>query len=452
MIKLAKFGGSSLSHEAQFRKVKKIIESDAARTVVVVSALGKRVPSDNKITDLLYILHAHMQHDVEYETIWQTIYQRFVEVRDALQLNVPIEKELDKIIQMVAAKKVSVDYLVSRGEYLTALLMSDYLGYRFVDAKDIIAFHYNGKFDTERIALQANAAYKKYGKIVVPGFYGAYPSGDIKLMSRGGSDITGSILARALRVDVYENWTDVSGILMGDPRIIDNPETITEITYRELRELSYMGANVLHEAAIRPIQEVKIPLNIRNTNAPADPGTTISSDEKCTTYDITGIAGKKNFISLILYKSQMSDEVGFLSRTMQIFERHEISIEHVPTGIDNVGIVISKSSVENNLYELLDELKSELELDEVEVVDDLALIAIVGGNMRGNIQLTGKIFMTLSQIGVNASIISKSAQELNLIVGVKNTEYEKAVRSLYEELVRKWVFNNTAWISIKFQS
>ena len=435
MIKLAKFGGSSLSQEAQFRKVKNIVTGDDTRTVVVVSALGKRVSSDNKITDLLYILHAHMQHDVEYDSLWQTIVDRFVGVRDSLHLSVPIEDELAKILHEVNEKRVTLDYLVSRGEYLTALLVSDYLNYTFVDAKDLITFQYNGKFDVEQIALKARSAYKKYGTIIVPGFYGAYPNGEIKLMSRGGSDITGSLLARALNADIYENWTDVSGILMADPRIVDNPEPITRITYRELRELSYMGANVLHEAAISPIQDVNIPLNIRNTNAPDDEGTLISSRDFPSAFPITGIAGKKDFTSLILYKSQMSDEVGFLSRTMQIFERHNISIEHVPTGIDNVGIVVESCALDKIMYNLLEELKNELHLDDVEVVNELALIAIVGWNMRGNVSLTGRVFMTLSELGINVSIISKSAQEINLIIGVKNADYDTAIKALYEELV-----------------
>lgn len=436
MIKLAKFGGSSLSEDEQFRKVKNIVAGDEARTVVVVSALGKRLKTDNKITDLLYIIHAHMEHDVEYDELWQLIWDRFVGVRNSLELKVPIEDELAKILAEVQSKKVSLDYLVSRGEYLTALLVSEYLGYTFVDAKELVAFRYNGKFDVEKIATKARAAYKKYGKIVVPGFYGAYPSGEIKLMSRGGSDITGSLLARALTVDVYENWTDVSGILMADPRIVKNPEQIKRITYRELRELSYMGANVLHEAAIRPIQDANIPLNIRNTNAPLDDGTFIASEDYASVFPITGIAGKKDYTSLVLYKAQMSDEVGFLSHTMKIFERHNLSIEHVPTGIDNVGVIVETSAIEKIQYAIMEELKNELDLDEIELVNDLSLIAIVGWNMRGNISLTGRVFMTLSKHDINVSVISKSPQEINLIIGVKNDDYARAIKVLYEELVQ----------------
>lgn len=436
MIKLAKFGGSSLSEDEQFRKVKNIVAGDEARTVVVVSALGKRLKTDNKITDLLYIIHAHMEHDVEYDELWQLIWDRFVGVRNSLELKVPIEDELAKILAEVQSKKVSLDYLVSRGEYLTALLVSEYLGYTFVDAKELVAFRYNGKFDVEKIATKARAAYKKYGKIVVPGFYGAYPSGEIKLMSRGGSDITGSLLARALTVDVYENWTDVSGILMADPRIVKNPEQIKRITYRELRELSYMGANVLHEAAIRPIQDANIPLNIRNTNAPLDDGTFIASEDYASVFPITGIAGKKDYTSLVLYKAQMSNEVGFLSHTMKIFERHNLSIEHVPTGIDNVGVIVETSAIEKIQYAIMEELKNELDLDEIELVNDLSLIAIVGWNMRGNISLTGRVFMTLSKHDINVSVISKSPQEINLIIGVKNDDYARAIKVLYEELVQ----------------
>ncbi len=436
-MKVVKFGGSSLSNAQQFQKVKDIIEDDEKRQVVVVSALGKRQKSDDKITDLLYILYAHMRHGVNYDEIWQTFATRYIEVRDLLRLTYPIEEDLNNLKCEIDAKRVSEDYLVSRGEYLTGKLVANFLNFTFVDAKEVIFFQYNGKFDEEKIARKIHEVYEKDQKIVVPGFYGSYPSGEIKLMSRGGSDITGSLLAAGLQAEVYENWTDVSGILMTDPTIVENPATIEGITYQELRELSYMGASVLHEAAILPLQEKNIPLNIRNTNDKEAAGTLMGQQCSEKKYPITGIAGKKDFLSLLLFKEKMSDEVGFLSRTMKIFEEFHVSIEHVPTGIDHLGVVISKDSIGSRLDELMGVLQEKLELDNLEVVKDLALIAVVGEQMKGNVSLLGEIFAALSRTKIEIPLISQSSQQMSLIMGVGNSDYEKALQSIYQEVVGK---------------
>jgi len=317
MLVVTKFGGSSLSCATQFAKVKNIVMSDAKRKIVVVSALGKRDSKDTKITDLLYILHAHLKYSVPYDDIWNMIVTRFVGVQEELGIKYNIIDDLNSLKNELN-KSISEDYLVSRGEYLTAKLMSSYLGYAFVDAKDIISFSYNGKLDEALTEKKVKLAFSEHGTIVVPGFYGAYPNGSVKLLSRGGSDITGSILSKCLSVSLYENWTDVSGILAADPRIIDKPRAIKEITYEELRELSYMGANVLHEETIFPVQSLNIPINLKNTNDPEHPGTFIKNVCEDQTYDVTGLAGKKEFVSFTISKSHMSNEIGFLRKSLSL--------------------------------------------------------------------------------------------------------------------------------------
>lgn len=436
-MKVVKFGGSSLASSQQFKKVKDIVTRDPQRKIVVVSAIGKRTKEDDKITDLLYILYAHRKHQVDYTSLWENFARRFCEVRDVLNLTYPIEEDLAFLKEELDRGQISEDYLVSRGEYLTARLVADYLNYPFVDAKDVICFGYDGKFLENDIQEKVTTLLQKQEKMVVPGFYGSYPNGDLKIMSRGGSDITGSLLAAAASASVYENWTDVSGILMTDPRIVENPQTIATLSYLELRELSYMGASVLHEAAILPLQKAHIPLNILNTNAPKDAGTLMVESYENTGHAITGIAGKKDFISLLLYKDKMSEEVGFLSKAMKIFEDFHLSIEHVPTGIDHIGIVVAKENVAPHLYELLDSLKTKLNLTKIDVLEDLALIAVVGQEMKQDLGIAGKIFTSLAAENISIPLISQSPQQLSLIMGVKNQDYEKAVAKIYQEVVAK---------------
>ncbi|MDE7213511.1 MAG: aspartate kinase, partial [Anaeroplasmataceae bacterium] len=416
MLVVTKFGGSSLSCATQFAKVKKIVESDAKRKIVVVSALGKRDSSDTKITDLLYILHAHLKYGVPYEDIWQMIESRFIEIKKELGLHHAIEEDL-ALLKMELNRTISEDYLVSRGEYLTAKLMSSYLGYQFVDAKDLICFNYDGKIDYSLTEKKVRLAFSEYGILVVPGFYGAYPNGSIKLLTRGGSDVTGSILAKCLNVSLYENWTDVPGILAADPRIIDHPKAIKEITYEELRELSYMGANVLHEETVFPVQSLSIPINLKNTNDPENPGTLIKNVCEDTSEIVTGLAGKKEFVSFNITKDHMSNEVGFLRKALTIFEKYHVSVDHIPSGIDTFSVIVSEANIEKCQYEIITELKNELGA-EVTLESDIALIAVVGRNMAKKSGICGSIFQTLGEENINVKLLAQGPSELNIIIGV----------------------------------
>jgi len=433
MFVVTKFGGSSLASAKQFKKVKDIVLADPKRKIVVVSALGKRDSKDSKITDLLYILHAHLKYSVPYEDVWKIIYDRYVEVRDDLKIDYKIEDELN-LIKSQLDKNIPQDYLVSRGEFLAGKLMSSYLGYEFLDAKDAIEFNYDGTVNFDATEQKTKAKIAELKKVVVPGFYGAYANGVIKLFSRGGSDITGSIMAKSVNASIYENWTDVSGIMVTDPRIVKNPKTIKEITYNELRELSYMGANVLHEDSIFPVQELNIPIKILNTNEPNCEGTIISHECKDNSQAITGIAGKKNFVAITITKMHMSNEVGFLRKTLSIFERYNISVEHMPTGIDTTSIVVARDQVEKCLYELVVDIKQELNA-EVTVWEDVALIAVVGRNMANKRGLCGKLLTVLGENGVNMKMIDQGPDELNIILGINNCDYEKAIKVIYDNIM-----------------
>jgi len=435
MLFVAKFGGSSLSSETQFQKVKKIIAENPARRAIVVSALGKRAHEDNKLTDLLYLLYAHIKHGVAFTALWETIEQRFLTVKQELNLTYELAQDLEKIKSELSHSSLTVDYLVSRGEYLTAKLMSEYLGYSFVDAKDIIMFSADGKVDLNASRQKLTQLIDQDFKVVIPGFYGAYPNGKIKLLDRGGSDITGSIIANCLQADKYENWTDVPGILMADPRIIPSPAPIPFITYEELSELSYMGANVLHEESIYPIRQFNIPIHIKSTNEPDANGTLICDQMTAPKEMITGIAGKRDFVSITIYKNHMSSELGFLSRVMDIFKQFNINIEHVPTGIDNVGVIVSAESVENCLYDLTETLKVQLKADEVTVKEQIALITVVGKNIISSVGLSGTIFQALGQEQIPVLLIAQSPRGLNVVIGVQNDDYIPAIQVLYKELV-----------------
>lgn len=433
MLVVTKFGGSSLSCATQFAKVKKIVESDAKRKIVVVSALGKRNSADTKITDLLYILHAHLKYGVPYEDIWNMISNRFIEIKNDLGLSYEIENDLASL-KSELNKTIPEDYLVSRGEYLTAKLMSNYLGYHFVDAKDLISFSYAGKVDYAITEKKIKLAFSEYGIIVVPGFYGSYPNGSVKLFSRGGSDVTGSILAKCLNVSLYENWTDVSGILAADPRIIDKPKAIKEITYEELRELSYMGANVLHEETVFPVQSLNIPINLKNTNEPNNPGTLIKNVCEDTTEIVTGLAGKKEFVSFNISKDHMSNEVGFLRKALTIFEKYHISVDHIPSGIDTFSVIVSNTTIEKCQYEIITELKKELGA-EVTLDKDIALVAVVGRNMAKRSGICGSIFQTLGENNISVKLLAQGPSELNIIIGVSQKDYELTLKSLYQKLI-----------------
>lgn len=432
MIKITKFGGSSCASAEQFRKVRAIIESDPSRRFVVVSAAGRKTKKDNKITDLLYLCRAHVDYHVDYHPVFEIIRARFLEIKAELGLSTPIEADLDALCEKLP--DLSVDELVSRGEYFTARLMADFLGFPFVDATDVIAMEFDGSFNFEKTSENLKTVLNEHDCFVMPGFYGKTPDGAVRVMTRGGSDISGSILARCLKADMYENWTDVSGFLMADPRIVENPRNIERITYEELRELSYMGASVLHEDAIFPIREFNIPIHVLNTNRPQDPGTLvlakIEDDENGPL--ITGIAGKKGFLSIEIFKRNMSNMVGVVSGTLDVLRKYGVSIEHLPSGIDSFNVVLSRRDVEHNLYDILAEVKEKVAPDSIRVTEPLALIAVVGRNMNARVGSSGKLFTALGAAGVNIRMISQGSSEIDIIVGVSEPDFDKAVRALYD--------------------
>ncbi len=437
MLKITKFGGSSVADSTQFKKVKNIIESDPSRRFVIVSAAGKRDPKDNKITDLLYLCHAHVEYHVDYLPLFKMIEKRFLDIKEELSLDTDIEGEFAEMESSLP--KLSLDELASRGEYFTARLMADFLGFPFVDAKDVIEIRYDGSFDYEKTSENLKRILSDNDRFVMPGFYGRTPDGRIKVMTRGGSDISGSILARCLKADVYENWTDVSGFLVADPRIVKNPKNIEKITYSELRELSYMGASVLHEDAIFPIRKFNIPIHILNTNRPEDQGTIIldSIEEDKNGPIITGIAGKKDFTAVEIYKKHMSNDVGIVRKTLSVFEKYKVSIEHIPSGIDSFSIVVRSKDVSENIYDIVSEIKEAIHTDHIHVADGIALIATVGRNMMSRPGTSGRLFAALGNSGINIRMIAQGSDEINIIVGVENKDFERAISIIYDNFMKE---------------
>ncbi len=438
MLKVTKFGGSSMADAGQYRKVRDILMSDKARRVAIVSAAGKRFSADHKITDLLYLCHAHTQYGVACDPVFNMITSRYLEIRDELGLNLDLESDFAALKARLDKKEVSQDEMASRGEYYSAKLMAAYLDFQFVDATEWVFFNIDGTVNKEEsyAALRSKATGKG---IVTPGFYGKMPDGAIRTFSRGGSDITGALAAAALDAGVYENWTDVSGILMADPRIVENPQPIPEITYDELREMAYAGANVLHEGAIFPVREKDIPLNIRNTNDPEHPGTMIRSHFETETDPhriITGITGKKDFSIITVFKRGLTSQVGILRRILSVLERHNISVEFVPNGIDNVSLVIPTATVTPHLYSILADIQQELSPDNIVVQDQISIVTAVGHRMAFRPGVSGQIFAALGQAGVNIRMINQGPDELNIIFGVKNEDFTQAIRVLYNSFVK----------------
>lgn len=433
MNKVCKFGGSSVAGAEQFRQVRHIIESDSGRRIVVVSAAGKRSSDDNKLTDLLYLCHAHLTYGVPCNEILQTIAERLISIRDELGLKYDIETELDAL-RAKMNRDMPVDELVSRGEYFTSRLMAEYLGYHFVDASQCIYFGYDGAIARERTYAAINDAVRKYGKVVIPGFYGSLPSGKIKVMTRGGSDITGALAAAAIDANVYENWTDVSGILMADPRIVPDPKPIERITYAELREMAFMGATVLHEESVQPVREAGIPINIRNTNRPEDPGTLIldSIDDKGDSERfITGIAGRRNFTIITVSKRNMNTSLA-LRLALELLDRYHVPVEHITLGLDSFALVASTAALGDNLYAIVADIKKDIQPDDVTLRDQIALVAAVGRKMTFRAGSSGRLFKALGEHGVNIRTIAQGADELSILIGVDNKNYETAVRVMYD--------------------
>ncbi|MBO4477413.1 MAG: aspartate kinase [Lachnospiraceae bacterium] len=435
MKKVVKFGGSSLASAEQFEKVGAIIRTDASRRFVVPSAPGKRNKKDTKVTDMLYDCYATAEAGEDFSAKLDAIRARYQEIIDGLSLSISLDAEFDTIRKEFAAK-AGRDYAASRGEYLNGIVMAAYLGYEFIDAATVIRFNEEGHFLSELTNELLGKRLENVDSAVIPGFYGAREDGTVVTFSRGGSDITGSIVARAIRADMYENWTDVSGFLVADPRIVENPEVIETITYRELRELSYMGAGVLHEDAIFPVRKEGIPINIKNTNRPEDPGTLIvESTCRKPRFTITGIAGKKNFASVTIEKDMMNSEIGFGRKVLTAFEENDLSFEHVPSGIDTMTVFVDQHAFEEKEQNVISALHRLVEPDSVEVDSDLALIAIVGRGMRSTRGTAGRIFSALAHARVNVRMIDQGSSELNVIVGVDNADFETAIRAIYDIFV-----------------
>ncbi len=435
MIKVVKFGGSSLASAEQFKKVGDIIHADESRKYVVPSAPGKRHSNDTKVTDMLYACYNAVAEGKKYKELLDRIKDRYNEIINGLGLKLSLEEEF-KLIEKKFLEGAGTDYAASRGEYLNGIIMANYLGYEFIDSAEVIFFNEAGEFLAEKTNVVLAKRLKGIERAVIPGFYGSKENGEVKTFSRGGSDITGSIVSKAVKADLYENWTDVSGFLVADPRIIDNPEVITTITYKELRELSYMGATVLHEDAIFPVRKEGIPINIRNTNAPEDEGTMIvESTCRQPKFTITGIAGKKGFVAVNIEKDMMNSEIGFGRKVLEAFEKNNISFEHVPSGIDTMTVFVHQPEFEGKEQAVLSEIHRVASPDSIELESDLALIAVVGRGMKSTRGTAGRIFAALAHANVNVKMIDQGSSELNIIIGVSNNDFDTAIKAIYDIFV-----------------
>ena len=435
MKKVVKFGGSSLANAEQFQKVGDIIRSDESRRYVVPSAPGKRFSADTKVTDLLYTCYGKAEAGEDFTDVLTEIKGRFYEIIKGLNLDLSLEEEFRQIEADFKAHAGN-EYAASRGEFLNGKVMAAYLGYEFIDSATVIRFDKNGNFDADKTDKLLSKRLQKCERAVIPGFYGGMEDGTVKTFSRGGSDVTGSLVAKAIHADIYENWTDVSGFLVTDPRIVDNPAVIETITYRELRELSYMGATVLHEDAIFPVRKEGIPINIRNTNRPEDKGTFIvESTCRKPKYVITGIAGKKGFCSINIEKAMMNRDIGFGRKVLQVFEDQGISFEHVPSGIDTMTVYVHQDEFEEKEQQVIAGIHRAVQPDFVEMESDLALIAVVGRGMKSQRGTAGRVFSALAHAHVNVKMIDQGSSELNIIIGVENRDFETAVKAIYDIFV-----------------
>lgn len=428
---VTKFGGSSLADAIQFQKVKNIVTAKDNRKYVVPSAPGKRNSKDFKVTDLLYLCHAHVQSSIPLDDVFNLISERYISIVRDLDLNFDIQHHLD-IVKKDLENGASKDYAASRGEYLNGLILANYLSVEFIDAKDVIIFNGYGTLDTDATYASLKEKLSKHDRAVIPGFYGGDKNGNIVTFSRGGSDVTGALVAASINADLYENWTDVSGFLMADPRIVENPKQISKITYRELRELSYMGASVLHEDAVFPVRNSGIPINIKNTNKPDDEGTFIVTDLDSNDFKtITGIAGRKDFTVISIEKAMMNTELGFCRKILTILEQNNVSFESMPSGIDTVCVVISDCHLKNKTDIIVDEIKRTCNPDSIVVLPNMALIATVGKGMVYNKGVAAKIFTALSEADINIRMIDQGSSEINILVGIENDDFEKGINAIY---------------------
>lgn len=428
---VTKFGGSSLADSIHFKKVKNILESNPERKYIIPSAPGKSSFKDFKITDLLYLCHAHVKSGISLDDVFKLISERYKSIVDDLNLNLDLTSYLN-IIKTDIENGASVDYTASRGEYLNGIILANYLNIDFIDAKDVIKFNKYGTLNIEETYVALKDKLSNHERAVIPGFYGSNEHGDIVTFSRGGSDITGALIAASINAKLYENWTDVSGFLMADPRIVNNPKKIKTITYGELRELSYMGASVLHEEAVFPVRTSGIPINIRNTNEPENEGTLIVSNEIKHENTITGIAGKQNFTVLSIEKSMMNSELGFCRKILTILEQNGVSFENMPSGIDTVSVVISDSNLKNKTEIIVEEIKRACNPDSVVVYPNMALIATVGTGMAYTKGVASKIFTALAESDINIRMIDQGSSEINVLVGIENDDFEKGINAIYK--------------------
>lgn len=431
---VAKFGGTSLADATQFRKVQSIITDNPDRRYIVPSAPGKRNSEDYKITDLLYLCHAHVSQAISFDEVFNVISGRYLEIVSELGINLDLKPHLSQIKEKIAGG-ASADYVASRGEYLNGLILAKLIDYDFVDPGQIVIFNAQDQLDLDLATKNLSNALAKSQKAVIPGFYGATASGEIKTFSRGGSDISGSLVARSINADLYENWTDVSGFLMADPRIVKNPKPIAKITYRELRELAYMGATVLHEESVFPVRQAGIPINIKNTNDPAHPGTIIVNESEPSD-TITGITGKKDFTVIAVEKALMNSELGFGRKLLSILEANAVSFEHIPSGIDTMSVVIADSQLKGKIDKVLEEIRCQCKPDSLDVYPNMALIATVGRGMVYTPGIAAKLFTALAQANINVRMIDQGSSELNIIVGVQTNDFEKAVQAIYQAFVQ----------------
>ena len=434
---VTKFGGSSLADAGQFAKVKRILALDPARRYVVPSAPGRRFKEDEKVTDLLYRCHELAARGEDYQETFDKIAARYMDIAEELGLSLDLGAVLDEVDERIGAG-ASADWCASRGEYLGGMLLADYLGWRFFDPAKGILFDETGRFDAERTQVVLSEALVDGEPTVVPGFFGSKPNGEVHTFSRGGSDVTGAIVARAVGADMYENWTDVSGFLMADPRVVENPREIRSITYKELRELSYMGASVLHEDAMFPVHKAGIPTNIRNTNLPEHPGTLISLDmpEETDVPTITGIAGHKGFSVIFVEKAMMNSELGFGRKVLSVLEECGISFEHLPTGIDTMSVVVAQDALAPHREQVVHRIMEVVEPDTLTIHDDMSLIATVGRGMVHNCGTAARLFASMSRAGINVRMIDQGSSELSIIVGVDDKDFESTIRAIYHEFVK----------------
>lgn len=429
---VTKFGGSSVADSTRFADVKAIVTADEDRTVVVPSAPGKRFDDDHKVTDLLYMCHQLASHHIDIGDVFSLVEERYLQIRDGLSIDLDIEDRLRQVRDQIESG-VGAEHTASRGEYLNGLLLAEYLGYRFVDASEVIVFDESGKYDEAATINRLATTIGKDDRVVIPGFYGADAAGVIHTFSRGGSDVTGAIVAQALDADLYENWTDVPGFLQADPRVVQNPKPIAQVTYKELRELSYMGASVLHEEAIFPVRKKGIPIRVCSTLAPGDPGTLIVKDNGDEGFEgITGIAGMRDFTVVTLEKALLNEERGFLRKLVSVFETNGVSIAHAPSGIDSVSVIARSEDLRFKMSKVLAELKIYCRPDVVSVEEGVSLLAVVGRGMVRTPGIAGTIFSALADAGVNIRIITQGASEMSIIIGIEDEDFEVALQALYE--------------------